>query len=192
MGFRHARGFAVDRVPPEPLVVPHPDASRGAVQDVAIVDLVVRQGQRVAPCVVVQTGSPKISAFRIAQGDRTSIRVRAIVPQRARRSRHVRGKPGDREDDQGSAWHMLGRERLARPRKAAPSTHPRQRGMVSAARADVIKNAVRVSVMMNRLCQARTRVNGNDPCGGDHVPPTQAPSSSRNRGLPAVAPPSTR
>ena len=49
VGLGHARRVAIDRVPPEPLVVPGPDAARGAIEDVPVVDLVVRQRQGVAP-----------------------------------------------------------------------------------------------------------------------------------------------
>ena len=88
--------------------------------------------------------------------------------------------------------NMLGRERLARPRKAAPSTHPRQRGMVSAARADALRNAVRVSVMMNRLCQARTGSMATIHVAAITRHRLKPHRRAAAAVVPTVAPPSTR
>ena len=79
--------------------------------------------------------------------------------------------------------NMLGRERLARLKEGCSQYGSAQApGMVSAARTDAIRNAVRNLVMMNRLCQARTGSMATIHAAAITRHRLKPRSSSRNRG----------
>ena len=158
LGLGHAGGLAVDRIPPEPLVVPGPDPARGPVEDIAVIDGVVRQRQGVA---AVGRRPDRLAEDERGCGSSRAESTRPTVSARQPlRIRRCRGSPGlttrPARIVSTAPASRLGRQSAARPnpsRPGRPRDTPRGR---APARAAATRKAAGVSVITERLCQTRT------------------------------------
>ena len=193
LGLGHSGRPLVDGIPPEPLVAAGPDAARRAFQNVAVINLVVRQRQRVA---AVRRGPDRLAqrqTFRATQGERTNTTPTTI--SEARRNRVARPPVGRSERRARPGPPPAGRSVDRAPR--GPADRRRTRAPIGllgrrrpARRSS--RKAASVSVITNRACQTRTGSQATiRPAAVPRIAPRPSRWAARNV-RPAVAAPSSK
>ena len=121
LGLGHAGGLAVDRIGPEPLVVARPDPAGRSVKDVAVIDRIVGQGQRVAA--MSRRPDRLAEAARSCGSSRAKGRPRQKGPAGLPARRRARLEPGlaiaAAAIESSVPGSTLGRHSAARPNAGA-------------------------------------------------------------------------